>query len=106
MQSMEDRTFNWLVILVTVAFLWILWPYSGAILWGTALAIVFAPLNRRFMRSMKTRRTVASLATLSIVVLLVLLPLALVATMLAREVGGVYEKGFGEINFGLYFRKS
>jgi predicted PurR-regulated permease PerM len=105
-QASEDRTFNWLVILISVAFVAILWPYNGAILWGTALAIVFAPLNRRFVRSMKGRRSLASLATLAIVILLVILPLAFVATMLVREASAVYAKvQSGEVNFGTYFRQ-
>jgi predicted PurR-regulated permease PerM len=47
---LRDRAFLLLIILTTVAFAWILRPLWGAILWGTIIAIVFAPLNRRLTR--------------------------------------------------------
>ena len=40
MRDLEDKTF------LLLAFLLILWPFSGAIIWGTVFAIVFAPLYR------------------------------------------------------------
>jgi predicted PurR-regulated permease PerM len=44
MRDLEDHTLIVLLIAVSVAFGWILWPFYGAILWATVLAIVFAPL--------------------------------------------------------------
>ena len=51
MRNLEEKSFLLLVIVVTVAFVWILWPFSGAILWGTVLAIVFRPLYRRILHA-------------------------------------------------------
>ena len=34
-EAFEDRVFLWLVLGVSLAFIWILRPYAGAILWGT-----------------------------------------------------------------------
>ena len=45
--ALEDKVFLFLLIAVTLAFAWILQPYSGAVLWATVLAIVFTPLFRR-----------------------------------------------------------
>ena len=50
MRDLEEKSFLLLVIAVTVAFVWVLWPFSGAILWATVLAIVFRPLYRRILR--------------------------------------------------------
>ena len=44
MRKLEDKFFLFLVIAVSLAFLWILTPYFGAILWGIIAAVVFAPL--------------------------------------------------------------
>src|SRR5690349_20090434 len=55
MRDLEDKSFLLLVIAVTIAFVWILWPFSGAILWGTVLAIVFLPLYRRILRGTRQR---------------------------------------------------
>ncbi|HSB58446.1 MAG TPA: hypothetical protein VLD66_02480 [Methyloceanibacter sp.] len=41
MRDLEDHTLIVLLIAVSVAFAWILWPFYGAILWATVLAIVF-----------------------------------------------------------------
>ena len=36
-----NRAFLWLVVAVTAAFAWIVWPFFGALLWATILAILF-----------------------------------------------------------------
>jgi len=97
LSTLEDKTFIWLVIAISLAFAWILWPFYGAVLWGIVLAIVFAPLYRRFCASM--RPNLAALATLGIIVLMVILPSALVMASLVREASSVYAMfKSGEIN--------
>ena len=64
MRDLEEKSFLLLVIAVTAAFLWILWPFSGAILWGTILAIVFLPLYRRILQASRQRQNLAALLTL------------------------------------------
>jgi predicted PurR-regulated permease PerM len=104
--DLEDRTFLWLVVAVSVAFLWILWPFSGAVLWATIGAILFTPLYRRLLRLMPQRRTLAALATLTIVIVMVILPLGLIAAMLVQEASEVYERmQSGEIDVRRYFRE-
>ncbi|HEU4698441.1 MAG TPA: AI-2E family transporter [Gemmatimonadales bacterium] len=88
----EARVLAALVVAVTLAFAWILRPYFGVILWGTVLAIVFAPLERRLRRAMPRRPALAALLTLLIIVLLVLLPLVLVAASLVQEGMGLYQR--------------
>ena len=104
--GLEDKFFLLLIVTVSLAFAWILWPYSGAILWATVLAIVFAPLYRRLSISMQRRRTLAALVTLLIIILIVILPLTLVTSLLLQEGFGVYERmQSGELNFRQYFKQ-
>jgi predicted PurR-regulated permease PerM len=104
--GLEDRAFLLLVIAVSLAFAWILWPYSGAVLWATVLAIVFAPMYRRLSRSMRQKRTLAALATLLVIVLIVILPLTLITALLLQEGFSVYERiQSGELNIGEYFKQ-
>jgi len=104
--GLEDKFFLFLIITVSLAFAWILWPYSGAILWATVLAIVFAPLYRRLSVSMRRRRTLAALVTLLIIVLIVILPLTLVTSLLLQEGFRVYERiQSGDLNFRQYFKQ-
>jgi predicted PurR-regulated permease PerM len=90
LSTLEDKTFLWLVIAISLAFAWILWPFYGAVLWGTVLAIVFAPLYRRLCRSIGERPNLAALATVAIIVLIVILPSTLITASLVREASGVY----------------
>jgi predicted PurR-regulated permease PerM len=103
---MEDKAFLYLIVAVSLAFGWILWPFYGVVLWAVVIAIMFAPVYRRLLRSMQGRRTAASLATVLIVVLIVILPLTLFGISLAQEAAGVIEKTkSGELNFTRYFQQ-
>jgi predicted PurR-regulated permease PerM len=104
--ALHDKTFVLLLVLVTLAFGWILWPFYGAVLWGTAMAIVFAPLYRRLLKPAKGRRTLAALGAIAIVLLLVILPLALVALSLVQEGTALYAKTkSGEFSFTVYVQQ-
>jgi predicted PurR-regulated permease PerM len=104
-RTLEDKTFLFLIIAVSLAFAWILWPFYGAVLWAIVLATVFAPLHRRLSRSMQ-RRNLAALATVLIIVAMVIVPLTLIAASLAREAAGVYERiQSGELDFGRFFQQ-
>ncbi|HEX9788019.1 MAG TPA: AI-2E family transporter [Candidatus Binatia bacterium] len=104
--GLEDKTFLLLVIAVSLAFAWILWPFYGAVLWGTILAILFAPLDRRLLRFLGQRRTIAALATVTIVLLIVILPVTLIGALLVQEALSVYEKfKSGELSFGRYLEQ-
>jgi len=104
--GLEDKTFLFLVVVVSLAFAWILWPFFGAVLWGTILAILFVPLYRRVVRSMAHRRTLAALATVMIVLLIVILPLVLIGALLLQEALGVYAKfQSGELDLGRFFQQ-
>jgi predicted PurR-regulated permease PerM len=45
MRNLEDNTLLLLVVVVSLAFAWILWPFYEAVLWATVLAIVFRTLS-------------------------------------------------------------
>jgi predicted PurR-regulated permease PerM len=97
----ERRVFLFLVAAVSVAFLWVLWPFFGAILWGTILAIMFAPFYRELLRRIPKRRTAAAIATVLLVLVIVILPLVLIGTLLVQEALAVYQKfEAGEWNIG------
>lgn len=102
-RALEDRTFLLLLVAVTLAFGWILWPYFGAILWAAILAILFAPLYRRLVRRMPRRHTLAALTTLLVVVLIVILPAVFVSAMLLEQGLSVYQRiQSGELSFTGY----
>ena len=100
----EQRALLVLLVAVSLALAWILLPFYGTILWGTIIALLFAPLYRWLLPRCKLRRTPAALATLLVVLLLVVLPLTLITAALAREAAGVYQRlQSGAMNPSLYF---
>jgi predicted PurR-regulated permease PerM len=104
--GLEDKTFLLLIIVVSLAFAWILWPYFGAVFWATILAIVFAPAYRRLLKSMRHKRTLAALAAVIVILMIVILPLTLVGAMLLQEGFNVYERiHSGALNPSEYFQQ-
>ena len=47
--KLERSFFFILLALLTVAFAAVLWPFYGAVFWGSVLALMFQPLYRRFL---------------------------------------------------------
>ncbi len=102
---LEKRALLLLLALVSAAMAWILLPFYGPMLWGTVLALLFAPLYRWLLPRCRQRRTPAALITMLVALLLVVLPLTFIAAALAREAAGVYEHlQSGEMNPARYFR--
>jgi predicted PurR-regulated permease PerM len=81
-----------LVSLATLAFLWLITPFSGAILWAVIAAVLFEPLNARMIRAMPGRRSGAAFATLLIIVMVVVVPAMLLAGALLRQATAVYAR--------------
>jgi predicted PurR-regulated permease PerM len=104
--QLQRGVFLFLLASVTVAFLAILAPFSGAVLWGVALAILFTPLYKRLLRKMPKRRNLAALATLAICLVIVIIPLSMVTASLVQEVSLVAQKiRSGEISFARYLQQ-
>ena len=104
--TIQQKFFLLLLTLVTIAFGWILLPYSGAVFWGMVLAILFAPLYRRLLPVTKQKPTVAALLTLFSIIVMVILPLSLIGASLVRQALGIYDMiGSGQIDFGRYFQQ-
>ena len=101
--ALEDKAFLWLVIAISLAFAWILWPFYGAIFWGTVLAIVFRPLHRRVLWKLRQRPNLAALTTVTVILLIVILPSTLITAMLLQEGFAVYSRiQSGELSFTRY----
>lgn len=90
--GLERATFLILVAVVTVLFLWLMLPYSGAILWGLVAAIVFTPLYRRLTAMLGGRRTLAASLTLLVVLGVVIVPAILLTVSLIQEAGNLYQQ--------------
>ena len=102
--TLQQKFFLLLLAFVTLAFIYILLPYSGAVFWGVVLAILFAPLYRRLLRATRQKPTLAALIALASIVVMVILPLSLIGASLAKQALVLYGKiSTGQLDFGAYF---
>lgn len=93
-----------LVAISTLAFVWLVAPFSGAILWAVIATVLFDPLNTRLLRAMPGRRNGAALATLLVITGVVVVPAMLLGAAILREVTGFYARvNSGEIDLGRVF---
>ena len=91
---------------VTLAFLWVLTPFWGAVLWAVTLALLFQPLFQRLRARLGKRDNLAALLTLLIVVALVIVPLSLVAASLVSDLTDLVQRmRSGEVNPRAFFEK-
>lgn len=105
-RAFEDRAFLLVVAVTTLAFAWILWPFSGAILWGVVIAVLFAPLHRRILRHMAKRPSLAAFLTMLIVLLIVILPLTFLSILLVDQAIGLYTRlQSGELDVAAYLQQ-
>ncbi len=100
----DDGGFLVLTVLVTLAFVWLLLPYFGAILWGVVATIVFAPVNRWLVRRMNGHPNFSAASTLLLILALVIVPAFLIAISLVEEAAGLYAKfQSGQIDLAAVF---
>ncbi|MCG5502179.1 AI-2E family transporter [Ectothiorhodospira lacustris] len=90
--KMETQTFFWLLLLVSVGFLWVLKPFFGPIFWACAVAIIFTPVQQWLLPRFNHRRNVTALATLGISIIIVVIPFIFVASSVVSQGINLYQK--------------
>ncbi len=101
--TLEQKTFLVLLVLVSLAFGWILLPFYGAVFWAAVLAILFSPLQRRLQQRFVGRPNVAALLTLLISLLVAVIPVIVITGMLVQEGAALYQRiETGELDVGSY----
>ena len=103
---LQSKALLWLVMIVSVLFVMVLWPYSGAVSWAVFLAIVFSSIQERSVMVCRGRRGWAAFGTLVVIVVSVLLPTALLTASITQEAAAFYERfRSGEIQISQYFQR-
>ena len=104
--TLPQNSFLLLLGAVTLAFFWILLPFSGAVFWGMVLAIVFAPVHDRLLAALGRRPNIAAFATLALIILMVILPVTLIAAALADQALSLYAMvSAGSLDFDAMLRR-
>jgi len=89
--NLQNKTLLLLLILVTLAFIWILLPYYGAVFWAVILGIIFAPVQRRLMTRLNRKRNLSSLLTLLLCLIIAVLPVIVISGLLVQEGAALYK---------------
>jgi len=102
-ETLQDKSLMVLLTLVSVAFVWILLPFYGAVFWAVILGILFAPLQHRLQLKFGWERNLTSLCTLSICLVIAILPVITISTLLVQEGAALYKRiESGELDIAGY----
>ena len=88
---LQNKTLMLLLVLVTLAFIWILLPFYGAVFWAVVLGIIFAPLQRRLHARFGWQRNLTSLCTLTVCLLIAILPVIIISMLMVQEGASLYK---------------
>lgn len=100
------RSFLLLLSVVSLAFIWLLLPFYGAIFWGVVLAIIFAPIQRKLLQKTNGRKTISALISLLFILLIVIIPVILITVSITQEMIMLYKRmDAGDINVGMYLNR-
>lgn len=91
-EKLERRTFLAMLVLVSLAFFWLMKPFVGPIFWAVAIALIFHPVQKYLLAHMGQRRTLVALITLAICLTIVVIPVLILAASLVAEGLALYQK--------------
>nr|WP_303622711.1 AI-2E family transporter [Stutzerimonas xanthomarina] len=92
-----------MLLTVSIAFGWILFPFYGAVFWAVILAIIFSPLQRRLQRRIGNRPNLTALITLMVCLIVAVLPVILITGLLVQEGSSLYKQiESGELDVGQF----
>ncbi|MBM7455396.1 putative PurR-regulated permease PerM [Oceanisphaera litoralis] len=98
-EKLEQRSFLFTLLLVSLLFGLVLKPFWGAIFWACAISVIFYPLQHRILTHIGAKPNRAALLTLLICVVIVVLPVLFIATSFIQEGVALYQRiDKGEIN--------
>ena len=102
-KSLQFKSLTVLLFLVTVAFIWILLPFYGAVFWAVILGILFAPMQRQLQLKFGWQRNLTSLCTLSVCLVIAILPVIVISVLLVQEGATLYDNiESGKLDIGAY----
>jgi predicted PurR-regulated permease PerM len=89
-KKIENQAFLALLILVSLAFFWVLQPFFGPIFWAVAITIIFAPVQDWLNRKMPGRRNLNAALTLLTCLIVVVIPVIFTVSSVAGQIADFY----------------
>jgi len=92
--------------LVTLALLYVVWPFVSALLWATLAAIMFRPLYLRVLSMLRGHENRATMVTLLIITFAVVVPAIAIGDIIVEQATQIYFALSSEdIDASLYFER-
>jgi len=91
-EVLEQGGFLLFLAAVSVLFLWVSWPFATPVLWAALAAIIFRPVYRRVLATMRGWRNLSATLTLLIIFVAVLLPALWIGSMVVEEAIGLINR--------------
>lgn len=91
-KKLQQYLFLTFLVLITVAFLWIVDGFLTSIFWATVLAIIFSPIHQRWLSATNDRASLSSSLTILSIIAVVFIPLFLVGTAVFSESVNLYQR--------------
>ncbi len=91
-QRIESSFFFGLLLLTSLAFLWLIRSYLQPLFWAVVLAIIFDPVQTWWLGKTKGNRSFSSVLTILTIVVIVLIPMFFVVVSLSQETVNLYQK--------------
>lgn len=97
---MEQRSFLFILALVSLLFLYLLKPFFGSIFWACVIALLFYPLHARLVRLWRSP-SLAALTTLAACMIIGIVPMLFVVASFFQEGAALYQRlQSGDLNPG------
>lgn len=90
--KIESWSFLWLLLAVSVAFLWVIKPFFGPIFWAVAVAVLFSSTRNWLSSKLPTWPNTVALVTLLICIVIVIIPVLFTVSAVADQVASIYNK--------------
>ena len=98
-QKVQNRFFIGLVVVTSLAFLWLIQDLLQPVFWAAVLTILFRPIYRRINVALHGRERLASALTLVVILLAVILPLFFIGMAVVQEAANLVDRvASGEVS--------
>jgi predicted PurR-regulated permease PerM len=105
-KKIETQSFLAMLVLVSLAFFWVLKPFFGPIFWAVAIAIIFAPVQDWLRKKIPGRPNISALLTLLICLVIVIIPVIFTISSVVGQVADFYRMvESNEFDIGKYLQK-
>lgn len=91
-KKLENRFFLLLLAVVSLAFLFLLRDFWGAIFWACFVGMLFQPLYLRLLKGWGQRKNMAALTVLTFSLIIVIVPTLFVVSLFFQEGAEIYQR--------------